>query len=792
MLAVVPCSDQMASDWNCEPALAPGGWRCEGEPGTPGAGRAPPPAARAPGATSDAAPSTKPGGLSRLEQGLTWEYCGPRPARLGPLKSEPPPGPDEPLELSADAIELDQKAEVVTLEGNIQAQMGNRTLEADRIRYDRGTERLQASGDTFFAQPELRLLGTGGEFDLAKNTGSLDQVHYRLVGHNARGAAQQAELEDAQHSRYRSITYTTCPPGDNAWEIEAGELKIDRETGTGTAHHAKLRVAGIPVLYSPYLSFPVDGRRKSGLLPPSFGNNDETGLDLTVPYYFNLAPNRDLTVSTRLMSERGLMLRGDFRYLTERHRGNLLAEILPRDTKDEENTRGAVHYTDRASLGGSWSSDLNVNYVSDDRYLEDFGNNLQITSIRNLERRGDLVYADRGLYFRGRVQDFQTIDPSIPRAERPYSRLPQLLAQYSRPRIWSGLETGIGAEYDYFDHRYKVHGQRLSLSPYLSWPLRRSFGHLEPRLVLNSSSYWLTDQEAGDPSSPSYAIPSASLEGQLVFERGTDWLGTGLTQTLEPRFFYLYTPYRNQEDAPLFDSAELDFSFNNLFRENRFTGRDRIGDANQLTLALTSRGLASTSGLELYRASVGQVFYFRDRLVQIRRPTQDSNTSPIAGEVAARISEHWSGRAGLEWDPDGEDDKALKKVLQIRYQTPENRIVNASYRFNLDTQLSGPQEDTSYEDTDISFRWPVNSGLEVVGRWYYSMLHEETMEAFAGLEFGRCCWRVRAVARRYKNKPGEDLNNSILLQLELAGLGEFGQRVDRFLEQTIYGYRGID
>ena len=728
--------------------------------------------------------------LSRLDKGLTWEYCGRRHAKLGRMVAPELPTRDTPIELSADSIELDQRADVVPLTGSIEAQRGSQQLEADLMRYYRQTEQLHAEGGALLSQPGLRILGGEGDFDLQKNTGTLRDVHYRLLGTvNARGSAEEAELVDASVSRYRGITYSTCRPGERDWELQAEAMEIDRESGTGEARHATLRVAGVPVLYSPYLSFPLDSRRKSGFLLPSVGTSTSTGFDLTIPYYLNLAPDRDAALLPRYMCKRGLMLGGEFRYLTEHHKGELQGEILPQDAGDEDKTRGAFRFVDRGALSGNWSTDVAYNYVSDSTYLQDFGNNLEITSARNLEQRGDLVFSGQDLYFRGRLQDFLTVDSTLPSAERPYARLPQMLLLYDRPQAWSGLDMGLGAEYDYFDHRRKVHGQRLSLQPYVSWPLRQSYGALEPRLTLNHSSYSLIDELPGQPNTPTHTIATASLDGTLVLERPLDWFGADLTQTLEPRIFYLYTPYENQNDAPVFDSADLDVSFANLFRENRFSGRDRIGDANQLTLGLTTRGLSNASGGELYRASIGQILFFEDRRVQINRPVQDSPTSPFVGEVAARLLEDWSGRASLAWDPDTEGEKTVKKALQIRYQTPHNQIVNAAYRYNLDPGPVTPQQDTSYEDTDLSFRWPVNSQVELVGRWYYSLLYDETMEAFAGIEYGHCCWRVRAIARRYKNKPGEDLNNSFLLQVELAGLGEFGQRVDRFLERGIYGYR---
>ncbi len=771
---------------SASPPPSPGG-----DEGATATGSPPSAASTAPsGPTSAGGTATGGPDPNRLETGLTWDYCGFRPARLGRLPSEPPPGPDTPVEFTADALDYDQNGEVLVLSGAIKGHRGNQWFEAEHLRYHRRAEQFDARGDVLFGQPRLRFLGSSGTYNLSNNSGQVSDVYYRLIGTNGRGSAIEAEILNDDHSRYRNTRYTTCPPGPPAWELHAEKLEIDRETGTGTGWHTKLRVGDVPVFYWPYLSFPIDGRRKSGFLIPSAGHSSARGLELKVPYYFNLAPNMDLTFSSDLMSKRGLMLGGEVRFLTENHRGTLYGEIVPRDPEYQDKVRGAAHFADQGSLAPGWTTDIDVNYVSDDSYLKDFRNNLQITSQRNLERRGDLVYTSDNLLFRGRLQEFQTVEAGLPNSSRPYSRLPQLIGLYDHPGLWSGLDGTLGGEYDYFSHKTLVHGQRFSLRPTVSWPLYASYGYLLPGLILNHSSYSLTDQTPGLTDTPSYTIPSAKLDGTLVLERPWEGFGLRLIQTLEPRAYYLYTPYRNQNAAPLFDSTELDLSYANLFRDNRFTGRDRIGDANQLSLGLTSRGLSQGTGRELYRGSIGQIYYFRDREVQILGPTEKSRTSPLIGEVAGLITDRWRGRAGLAWDPQNDNKKMLQQALELRYQGADNVIFNAAYRYNWDAQAAAPEEDTSYRDIDISFRWPVNAQVELVGRWYYSLLYNEVVDTLAGIEFGRCCWRVRAVARQVRDQSGGGPSNSFLLQFELAGLGQFGQRVDRLLERSIYGYRG--
>jgi LPS-assembly protein len=722
---------------------------------------------------------------ARVHRDLTWDYCGPRPAALGPAPLPPIPGDQEPIQIAADAAEYDRTAQLALLRGDVEVRRAGQTIESQEATYNQTTGETVTTGGTFLEHPGMRVAGSGAQFNLGTDQGSIWNAHYRLTGpSNAHGYADQAVILSRDLARFDHITYTTCPPTINAWALRATKLDIDRSSGWGTARDATLRVGGLPVLYTPYFSFPIDDRRKSGFLVPTVGITDTTGFDLTLPYYFNIAPNLDATLSPRIMSQRGLMLGGEARFLTESQGGTVEGQILPNDADTEDSaTRWALHADQSGRFGPRWSTALNYNAVSDDQYLGDFGNSLATTSVRNLEQRGDLTYAGNGWSLLSRVQQFQTVDETVPATDRPYARLPQLLLNVSPWRSETGIEASGDAEYDYFDHTAKVHGQRFAVAPWVSWPLRRPYGHLIPRAKLRATSYALQDQTAGLPSDPAYALPTLSLDGKLIFERSLSWMGKPSLQTLEPRAYYLYTPYQDQSDAPTFDSTPLDFSFASLFRDNRFTGRDRIGDANQLTLGLTSRTLDEGGGRELFSVSIGQILFFEDRKVQISNETQDTRTSSLAGEFAARFLTNWSGRASFQYDPNTDTSPWEKRVLQIRYQTPEARLVNLAYRYN-----DGLVDLDRYEDTDLTFRLPVGRRVELVGRWLYSLLYDQTMDAFAGIEFGQCCWRMRLLARNYKNNADSDGTTSVMLQVELAGLGALGQSVDKFLETEIYGY----
>jgi LPS-assembly protein len=725
---------------------------------------------------------------NRLHLDLDWEYCGPKPGvtDLAPL-SPPPDDQRLPIEITADLVDYDRERDLIQLQGDVEILQESRRLRADRSRYDRRTGDVNASGGIELEYPGLRIIGERADYNLETERGYLQQAGYRMYAQaNLRGAADEAWLLDAKRSRYRDVLYTTCPPGNSAWSLRARDLELDQGTGLGVARQARLSLWDVPVLYTPYLAFPIDGRRRSGFLIPTIGTSEETGFDLSLPYYWNIAPNMDATLTPRLMSARGLMLGAEFRHLSPWQRVEIDGELLPSDQKNQdEGARGALRVTQSGWLGTRWSSAIDYAAVSDDRYLVDFGNRLDVTSVRNLSQRADVWYRGDGWWALGRVQQFQTVDTSIAPANRPYGQLPHIELNLSPDTLVGGLEYDVEAQYDYFDHNSAVHGGRLVAIPSLRWPLRRGFGHLIPRTRLYYTQYDLADQVAGADSQPSHLIPSVDLDGKLIFERESDWFGHETLQTLEPRLYYVLTAHEDQSDNPRFDTTALDFSFASLFRPNRFTGYDRISDENRLTLGLTSRTIANRDGDELFRASLGQVYYFDERRVQLEGTTpEDDVSSSLAGELATRLHRDWTAQVGLQWNPHTDEHAWEKQILQLRYAPDRERLINLAYRYNLGSQAS-----EEYEDTDLAFQMPIGPQVRVVGRWLYSLLNDETVEAFAGLEFGQCCWRLRVLGQHLKRDADEPASTSVMLQLELAGLGSFGNSIDKVLQRGIYGYQ---
>ncbi len=711
-----------------------------------------------------------------LDQGMNWDQC----------RIVPAPSPEEPADdrivIEADAATALPEQNSATFRGNVVIRQPDQTLYADDLYYDHGRQLVKVDQQLLIQLRDLRLLGSQAWFDLNKHQGEMKQISYRIPSRKARGKADEMVLLDKDRSRYENISYTTCPPGNEGFVLSAQSMEIDQQRQIGTFRSARLHFLGIPIFYAPKLTVPLDSSRKSGLLVPSLGYSSRNGADMTIPYYFNLAPNYDATLKPRLLSKRGLLIGGEFRFLTRPHRGELRAEVLPDDRLyDRQASRGSLHARSHSNLDfitPGLGADLDLNWVSDRDYLDDLGQSLAVTSTRHLPNRIALDWRNRDWDALAELRHYKTLDQNILPQDRPYSLLPRVAFSWNKYPGLAGLDYGFNAELSSFYREDSVTGQRIDLNPRLSMPLHRDWGFIKPTLSGRYTSYSLRDQLPGKDSSPARSTYSISLDSGLFFDREISWLGQAMTHTLEPRAYYLYTPYENQSDIPLFDTSHLDFNFNNLFHDNRFNGPDRVGDANQLTLALTSRILAGDDGRELLRASIGQIYYLEDRRITLdETDLLDTSSSSVIAELSTNIIDRWRLRAAVQVDPHA--DAALQQGLaQASYRGDNGQRIHASWRLR----------EGVLEQTDLAAYWPVSEKTSLIGRWYYSVEEGHSLETVAGIEYGDCCWRIRAVWRRYLDSNGTEYNNTALLQLELNGLGKLGNNIDNFLDRTIYGY----
>ncbi|MEN9728470.1 MAG: hypothetical protein RL434_2836 [Pseudomonadota bacterium] len=674
-------------------------------------------------------------------------------------------------------------------------------VRAEEISFDQITEIGRAEGDAYLWQDSFLWRGERALFNLADEQTRLSDGNYWLTDRQGRGQAGLIRNDGLSNiTRLKDVDYTTCPRTAETWKFSASKLKLDHDADRGYATHTLIRVKGVPVFYLPYMSFPLSDKRKSGFLAPTAGSSSESGFDFRIPYYLNIAPNQDATITPRVISDRGEMMTGEYRYKGAEFYSEVDFSFLPGDDLENGDDRSSftlIHQQRYADRRGS--IDGLIQNVSDARYLEDFGGSLSMTSLRFLDRRLATTYNGDGWSVFGLLQSYQTVDDSFSAgASGPYKRLPQVIAQTNFMERHLRPHFHALSEVTYFDRENSVTGTRVAVDPTVSLPFIMPWAYVKPSLGLRYTGYML--ENAGEyADSENRAVPMFSLDSQLSLERRIDFMGTGLLQTFEPRVYYLLVPKVGQDDTPVFDSGYFDFSFINLFRENRFSGHDRIGDANQLTVAITSRNFSLDSGRELFRTSIGQVYYFRDReitlppfspedllargiddpfLILPGTVVQESGTSEIVGEVITNLTRDLSARVTLQWDPD--QSQTNKSAFAMRYASEEGTVVNLGYRQRRAL--------TDVEQTDISFRLPMTESLSLIARWAYSLQTQQALEVVGGIEYESCCWGIRLLSRRYIRNVEGEFDNAIFMQAELKGLAGVGRAASSFLERSIPGY----
>jgi len=699
--------------------------------------------------------------------------------------------PNAPIEATANNVKTQDG--VVTLDGETVISFQNRRLLAENATYNRNTGIVAIEGDLIYESDGIQMQSSDANFDINQNTFSTAASSYELnLGErNASGQASSMSRSETGIFRLDTATYSACPPGDKSWFIRADSIILNPENGVGTATNITLNFKGVPLLAVPRFSFPISPKRKTGFLAPVLGSNDSTGVELEVPWYWNIRPDLDATFTPRFMSKKGTQLQGEVRYLSKLGIWTLDSEYLY-DSDFPRGDRGR-HFTRLQHSGNwreNWTTGLNAGAVSDKDYFQDLGDSLSVASITHVERRADLVYEDGFYRFLTRLQSYQTVDKQITTNERPYRRLPQLLFNADWPRMNFGGKLNLDAELVYFDRAASVRGGRLDIHPRFSYPINRNAWFLNPTLAARYTHYDLNGVENIDvenngvaeavPSSINRALATASIDTGLFFDRATD--DKGSVQTLEPRLFYLRVPYTDQIDIPNFDSSELDFNISQLFRENRFSGADRVADANQLSVAVTTRFIEGRTGREELGASIGQILYFDDRRVSLKDDEVDTRSaSDLVAELSAELDNNWVVRSNIQYNAD--DRNTFRSSALISYQPDREHILNFAHR-NVDTKSSAETE-----QLDFSFLWPISNQWNVTGRWNFSLDGNTSIETLLGIEYESCCWAFRFATRRYIAEDGKDHDNSYYFQLVLKGLAPVGDNIGELLGAGIFGYR---
>jgi len=774
--------------------------------------------------------------LADDEKPESWALCpiqdvipafggAPQPSAAGSAQAAREQRAEQPTSIEGDSLGGTETN--LDYQGNVSLIKGDQFLGADSLKYDQEKDTYVADGHIRYQDTGIRLVADSARGNQDADTHQIDNVRYQLVSRRGNGGADRIDMKGPEGSLLHS-TYSTCDPEDRRWDLRARRIDINTDDGWGVARGATIRLGKVPVLYVPYLKFPIDDQRHTGLLYPAIGLSGRNGFDWKQPIYLNLAPNYDATLEPRYMSKRGFQLGAEFRYLYEKGRGEIQGTWMSKDdlvrdrmnetdydrfnpnNPDPDDGRGFLSYEGSHRFNRNWQARASLIWLSDARYQEDFGNSLYGQSFSSVTSTAG-VYGAGEYWTAGLMADhWQLSDYLSTEGSLPYNRLPRIYLNWNQP-LSRWISVGGHTEAVRFQHDGKGGGSRLDIKPTVSFPIQGASWYITPTLAYRHTEYRLDAELAettaiararrayGIPApqtvtpaqiaefydrSPSRSLPIGSLDAGMYFDRETEVKGDHFLHTLEPRLFYLNAPYREQDGLPIFDTRPFNFSYGQLFRDNRYTGPDRQTDANQLTLALTTRLLRQKDGFERLSASIGQIRYFDDsRVVLPGEVPLEQGKSAWVVDANYAPTDRWTIGASYQWDPKFRREDLAS--VRARYLLPDDGVVNITYRRRRDL----------LEQADFSFLYPVTPAWSVVGRYYHSFYRDAAtnqepglLEGVAGVQWDSCCLAVRALVRRYvRNREGE-MNTGFQLEFVLKGLGSAGQDTDRTLRRAILGY----
>ena len=676
--------------------------------------------------------------------------------------------------------------------GSIQAELGGRvdiqekikvtsglsTITAEEASYDETAGVLQIPKSVVFENPDLIIFGESAKLLTKEKTTIIDGADYQILSIPARGTARQIRVENGANIELDEVTYSTCTSVDNSWELSAKKIVINNQSGEGEARNLVLRLKDIPIIYLPYLSFPINDQRKTGLLVPNLGRSSKRGLEISLPYYWNLAPNIDLTTTPTLMAKRGVQLSAELRFLTAIQGGITQIDYLPNDDIYKKD-RTYISHRQTINLPSNWRMKLNGEYASDNSYFEDLTGTMSSTSRTHLLREIQLEHYSENWIMEIGMDHYQMIDDSIIDEEKPYRRLPY----FNFSGMWGnkalGLNYALDSEVVFFDKPETISGSRFHVMPEVSAPLNFNGIKITPSMAMDFTKYNLHTANDNSHSmssvSPERAVPIYSLDLTGVFQK--TWKNGRYLQTLEPRILRVYVPYRNQDDFPIFDTIVPDMNGIQLFRKNRYVGQDRLGDTSQISYGITTKVVDANNGNSLFGLTLGQIRYFKDRKVAL--PSESKLTQDSSGYMAMmnmKINKNWSVKLGHMWNT--HSNTSMKTTARFQYKSKQSEIFNVAYRYrrNMLKQL------------DASFSWPVRDHWNVVGRYNYSILDRKVLEQFVGLEYESCCWGIRVISRKHLAYRNGDTDTSFSIEFVFKGLSDIGDPVENLLDRGILGY----
>jgi LPS-assembly protein len=707
------------------------------------------------------------------------------------------------------------------LKGHVVARQGDREVTADEAEYNLKANSFKTDSGIRYDDPLMTVTGNGGTY--SPNTGAdFHSGTFELKQRAARGSAESLKLTPQGVIDLKDVQFTTCPKTEESWHIQAKSVKLDTTARVAEARSATVDFEGVPIFYMPWMSFPLSNERKSGFLFPTIGNNSRSGASLSVPYYWNIAPNADFTFEPIEYSKRGPDLGGEARYLSSFDHGEITWNYLPYDNVFRSE-RDRIKLTNVMELPDNFRFTVHAEDVSDTGYFEDFAQGPEGTSTAFIPQQAAVTYRDEHWKVDAEVQHYQTTDITLPDFERPYARLPSIgasadfalgsadqlrygfeseVVNFNRPVVPRPLLSGLPSVSSC--HPFTsgpsqcITGWRIDAMPEASLNFDAPGYFIRPGIAWRATQYELEDSDPNtdplrDPtekSDPRRTLPIASFDTGLIFEREAG-SHNQRTITLEPRLMYLYVPYRNQDQLPLFDTALPDLDPVELFRNNRYVGADRVGDANQLSFGVTSRLLDAHDGKQFLSATVGQIYYFSNPRVLLPNEVapdnatyasipgevpRTDNRSDFVAQIALTAFQDWNADLGLQWDP--QTSQSERSQVNIQYKPSGQAVINVGYRYQRDL----------LEQAEVSTAWPVSDAWNVFARGVYSLKDDEWLERFAGFEYRSCCWRVRLGVHSFVSNRNGSSDTGVLLQLELSGLAGVGSESDQFLTTAIRGY----
>lgn len=714
--------------------------------------------------------------------------------------------------ITADYGHFDPNGDSV-LEGNVVIDQEGRQIRADQIKIDKTQTYANASGRVQMAQSGLISQSDSIDYNLKTQQGDLNNSFFIAEAQHAHGRAEKIARTSTETLELENAEYTTCPPDEKpTWKIQADKIKLNQETGRGETKGTKLYVKDVPVMAVPYFNFPIDDRRTTGILTPSFGFTNDGGVELAVPVYLNLAPNYDTTVTPRYIADRGPMMEGEFRYLTENFgSGMIWGGYLPSDQKYDDQDRKDLHFLHNWKINDQFTTNLEYNYASDKDYFSDLNNNPNSKTDLNLRRAWELNYRNGipGLKAQLKVEDFQTLDKTVSDEDRPYARLPQFLLNYKAGNPL-GLQYEFNNDTAYFKKNinnvgnqtpdnenqgiYQPSGTRIYNDLSVRYNYRNPWSFVIPEVSIRNLNT-IYDQDTinaqninSSNESQSIVVPQFTLDTGIVLEKEGRFL-----QTLTPRLFYAYSPYENQDNNPNFDSTTASINYDQLFSPRRFYGNDRLEDNNFASLGL-SYSLFDDVGLERLKASVGQSFYFEDRRVTLNHVSdefdRENRTGPVVS-LSSQLSDRISVNANSAWMSNGDN---AQRDIQMYYAGNKGNLYNVGYFYRKDI----PNRQDSYDQAVASFIQPVHNNWRIIGHAQYDLDNSIAREYLLGVNYESCCWGVSVYGRSYYNDL-DDVTSSdvkpkraIMAEITLKGLGGFNNKLTSLLENRVLGFNNIN